>query len=310
MTPFKLDVVSLATVAVPATPVATFASISNAGIDGGAEWMTETPAGHPAPLFGAINKIQPQISFTTPQIDVVAANIATWGAAVAAKLYQKKSSGVAPFARSGTVHARHDVAQGVICWSQMTLPMLGVATANVMLRPIWNGTDLPIVANGSVALPAGVLVATNYFAAGPAYLNGSAIPDVQSISISSGVNFRGEGNADTVYHTYGELNLGQTVVTIKTLGQVNWGTVLISGLGLTDLTFFARAWANAETTSFVDDATASHILFNNAKCVARPVNTSADGQGLYSDTLEVLCLAPDDTHAPLSATLSSAITAP
>lgn len=303
----KLDVVTFATVAVPLTPTSTFSAINDASIRGGAQLFTESPAGHPAPLFGAIERIQPEISFTTPQIDTVVSALSTWGAGVSSKLYQKKSTGVAPSARSGTVHTRHDVAQAVAFWSQITLPANGRASAQVMVKPIWNGTDLPIVANGSVALLAGAMAETNYFAAGPVKINTVLVDGVESVTVSSGTNFRGEGDSSTVYDTYGELSVGQCIVTIKTKNKTNWSTVLLAGLAVTDLTFYAKAWANAQSTSFVADATASHILFNNTTCLAIPGETSASGQSLYSDTLSILCLAPDDTHSPLTMTPSSAI---
>jgi hypothetical protein len=308
--PLKLDVVTFATVAVPATPTATFGSVHQADISANAEYLVETPAGHPAPLFGAVSRVKPQFSFTTPQLDTLLGALTTWGAAISAKLYQKKSTGVAPSARSGTVHTSQSIAQAVACWNQITLPARGIANGDVMVYSIYNGSASPIVSNGAVALPSGALVATNYFAAGPVYLDGVEVDGVESVTISSGVQFRSEGDASSILDTYGELSISQTVVTIKTLNPTNWSTVLLTGAGLSDLTFFAKKWANAETTSFVADGTAEHILFNNALCVATPINSTANGQGLWSDTLQILCLAPDDTHPPLTATMLQAIAAP
>ena len=305
----KLDVLTFATVAVPATPTATFSAIHNQDIQNNATFLTETPAGHPAPLFGAVSHIKPTVAFTTPQIDVTANALTAWGAAVAAKTYQKKSSGVAPLARSGTVHVKHEIAQAVACWTQMTLPALGIASANVQVYPIWNGTGSgPIVQTASVALPSGVLVPANYFAAGPVYLGGVGLVDgVQTISSSSGATFRGEGDASTVFDTYGEINVPQTIVTITTKNKVNWGSVPMGGLRCT-LDFFAKKWANESLTSFEADESEVHMLFSNTNCIAIPVNTQSDGQNLYSDTVHILCIAPDDTHAPLAVSLLQAIT--
>jgi hypothetical protein len=188
--------------------------------------------------------------------------------------------------------------------------MNGVATAEISIQPIYDGTHLPIVANASVALPAGVLAATNFFAAGPVYLNKTLLDGIQSVEIASGVKFRSDGDSSGVYDTYGEYTIEKTIVTIKTKNQINWSTVLISGLGLTDFTFFAKAFANASTNSFVAAGTASHIKYFNATSIAIPVNTTARGQELWSDTLRVECVAPDDTHPPITQTPSSAIVAP
>lgn len=305
--PTKLDVLTFATVATPGTPTATFSTIQNQDIKGGAEWFTVHPAGHPAPLFGAISKVRPEISFSTPQIDTVLGALTTWGAAISAKTYQKLSSGVAPYARSATTSYKHTIAQALAFWSNITLPATGEASANVMVRPIYDGTNSPIAFAGSSALPSGVLVATNEFAAGPVSINGTALDGIQSITISSGTNFMSKGDASSVYDTYGDLSVGQCVVTIKTLNRINWSTIILSGLGVTDLTFYAKKWANKSSNSFVANATAEHILFNSATALARPDDTSASGGDLYSDTMSFLVLAPDDTTAPLSVTLLSAI---
>jgi len=306
-TPLKLDVITLATVATPGTPVATFSAIKNAMIKGGAQFFTEAPAGHPAPLFGAIERIQPEITFTTPQIDVVLGLLAAWGAGLSAKLYQKKTTGAAPLARSGTVHKRHDVAQALTCWSQVMLPALARATADVSLRPTYNGSALPIVANGSVSLPAGAITAANYFAAGPVYVNATLIDGVESVTIASGCQYTGTNDSDSVYDVYGELTIRETMVTIKTKNPVNWSTILLGGTAVTDLTIYAKAWANADSTSFQSNSSTVHTKINCTKGVAAPESSSADGQALYSDTISILCLAPDDTHAPFTQSVNQAI---
>lgn len=305
--PTKLDVLQFATVATPGTPTATFSTIQNQDIKGGAEWFTVAPAGHPAPLFGAISKVRPEISFTTPQIDTVITALTTWGASISAKTYQKLSSGVAPYARASTTSFKHTIANALAFWSNITLPMTGEATAQVMVRPVYDGSNSPIAFAGSSALPSGVLVATNEFAAGPVEINGTELDGIQSITINSGTQFTSKGDASSVYDTYGNLAVGECIVTIKTLNRINWSTILLSGLGVTDLTFYAKKWANKSSNSFVANGTAEHILFNSTTALARPDDTSASGGDLYSDTMSFLILAPDDTHAPLTMTPSSAI---
>jgi hypothetical protein len=304
----KLDVVTFASVAVPLTPTATFSSIRSSEVQGGAQYFAEHPAGHPAPMFGAVSRVEPIVNFSTPQIDTVLGALSTWGAAVSAKLYHKKTTGVAPASRAGTVHARYDVASAIACWNQITLPALGVGEASVMLRAIWDGSSLPIVRNAGVAALAGAMVATNHFAAGKVLINTVELDGVESITIASGCQGRGEFDASTVYPTFAENNVGMTLVTIRTKNQINWGTILITGLAVTDLTFYAKKWANAQSTSFVANATAEHIKFATTVALATVVGSGGSGQELVSDTCQFLILAASDTVAPLTTTLLSAIT--
>lgn len=312
-TPLKLDAITFASIAVPATAVTTFGGISRAGIDGQPGFVTDEPAGHAAPTMGALASMKPRASFSTPQIDVAMVALTTWGIQLSARLYQKNSTGAAPASRAGTTNKYKSIAAGVAHWTQITLPQPrsgSVASCDITILAAYNGSVNPIVDNGTVALPAGALAGVNFFAAGPFYLNGALVEGVQSISIANQIRNEGEGDADSIFDTYVGGTVQQVLITVTTLSAINWATVLASGLAITDITFFARKWQDGGLVSFVANDTAEHVLFNSQNAVAAPVSSMADGQGLFLETFQICCVAEDEDTPPLTATPSSAIAAP
>jgi hypothetical protein len=297
-TGFKLDKI------VCATPTAVFSALKNAEIMAGLDLLSEHPAGHPAPLFGAIARAKPAVKFSTPQLDTLVSSFPVWGANPSCTLYRKKSGLTAPLARDGTVHDNVAVTASTAFWDTITLPARGIGAGNVTICSMWNGTNNPLIHTGSAAL-ASTLAVANYFAAGPIQINGTAVNGIEEVTIQSGANFQSEGDADSIYDTFGEVRLGQTVVTIKTKTQVNWATYNLTGAAITTLVGFMKKWANE--ASFVADATAEHIKYAATQGIAHPINSTADEAGLWSDTLAILCLAADGTTAPLTFTASQAI---
>lgn len=295
---FKLDKI------VFTTPDATFHSLDDAEITANIEVSKEKPAGHMAKTFGAVTKVEPQVRFTTKQLDTLVGAIPAWGGTPAVVVYRKRSGIVGPASRSGTVHNKQTIAASVCAWDTITLPKNGYGSANVTVYAVWNGSANPIVNTGSVALPT-TLDITNHFAAGPVTIGATLIEGIQEVTIQSGAKYKSEGDASTVFNTYGEIEDTDAMITIRTLKPINWSTLGITGSGVTSVVGFMKKFSNR--ASFVDAATEEHVKFSTTSAVAVPMNSQARDTGLWTDTIGIHCLAPDGTTAPLVFELDQAI---
>ena len=303
--PLKLDAIVLT------SPSATFQAAAETNLQEQIETLTENPAGHPSPLFAAVKKAKPMVSFKTPEIDVVAANIPAWGIAPGATIYQKLSSGVAPLSRTATSHRKTVLTACIMYWSQINLPATDVATADLTICPIYDGTNEPFIVTQGVAL-AGSLSAANYFCAGPAWWTDDAgtpvvtnETSIDSITISSGCHFRSDGDCSSIYDTYGEVTIDNCEITIKTKTPRNVSLWPQSGTNLTAFRFFAKKFKPGG--AFVANATAQHIKFSGTNGLLVPVNAQASGQELYADTYKILAFSPDGVTPPIVMTPLQAI---
>lgn len=312
--PYKLDTVVLT------SPSATFAEVRENDIQPQVENVVDGPAGHPAPMFAAINRVKPMTSFKTTQLDVLASNIPVWGVAPGATLYQKRSSGVAPLSRTATSHRKLVMTTCIAYWSTIDLPSRDIATADITLCSIYDGTDEPIIATASVALAGTLPNNMQYFCAGPVWwTNDAGTPvtlnetSIDSIRIESGCQFRSDGDASSVFDTYGEVTIKETIVTIKTKSPHNVSDIPLEGVNLTAFRFFARQFKLGGT--FIADGTAAHIKYSatvgvtgaNGIGLLIPVNVMASGQELYADTFKISCLSPDGITPPIVMTPAQAI---
>ena len=303
--PLKLDTIVLT------SPSATFQACQEVNLQEQIETETQNPAGHPSPLFAAVKRAKPMVSFKTPEIDVLASNIPAWGVAPGATIYKKLSSGVAPISRTATSHNKTVLTACIAYWSQITLPARDIATADITICPIYDGTNEPFIVTASVAL-AGTITAANYFCAGPAWVTDDAgspvttsIPSIDSIEVASGCQFRSDGDCTSIYDTYGEVTIDNCEVTIKSKTAFNITTWPQAGTKLTAFRFFARKFKPGG--AFVADATAQHIKFSGTSALMIPMNSQAQGQELYADTFKIVCMSPDGTTPPIVMTASQAI---
>jgi hypothetical protein len=157
----------------------------------------------------------------------------------------------------------------------------------------------------------GNLTASNYFGLGPSYINTTAIPGVQEITINNQVKLHQAGSDSDEFDTFIGIETIDTDVTIKTLQPTNWEQLLLRGLalnGVSGLTFFARKYlANG---SRVANATAAHLKFVVTDGRAIPVDGSGNEAGPVSDTLKIEAIALSDSAVPLTGAVATAITAP
>jgi hypothetical protein len=223
-------------------------------------------------------------------------------------IYFKKAAVTGNDSRASTTHRKITVAASCAYWSTIRLPHNGQGEATVIMTASYDGSNAPFVYAGTIAL-SGNLGAGTHFGAGPVAINGTALPGVKEITIESGVKLIQEGSSSEIWDTFVGIEMTEPKVTIRTLENVNWATILLSGTALngsTGLTFYARKFAqNGNRTA---DATAEHIKFVGALGTAFPIDSNGEQSSPISDTLVCELLSASDSVAPLIGTTASAIT--
>lgn len=288
-----------------------FSQLTNTDAQAGIQMLKVRPAGHPHVMFVANQKQEPVINFTTNELATLLAAVGVSGAALGntSYVYYKLATETGSVARATTSHHRLSIAEALAYWSTIRLPHNGQGEADVILAPNFDGSNDPVVYGGSVAL-SGTLEAGENFGAGTVGLNGTGLPGIQNIEISSGVQLLREGGESEEWDTFIGLEMTDVVVTITLREAVNWGTIGLQGTaldGTNGLEFYARKYA--ANGSRVANATTEHIYAQATHGKAVPVNTTGQGSSPISDTLRVECVAPDDSTNPLIFTPNSAISA-
>lgn len=271
-------------------------------------------AGHPSPMGRSLRGVQPIITFTTNEVDKVAANIPITGLALTddSFLYFKHgaTSGVsAADARSSTTHARYVVAQLVAYWTKIGGEHGSAATAEVTIVAVFDGTNAPLVYAGTVALSSTFAVNNAIeFGPGPCSSTSTVVGALnlrpKSININSGVELIQEGNASEVYDTFVGINTIDPTIEIQSHERLSMGSFGLLGDTLSStgvIGYFRKIGERAA------DASTVHLKFSSAYGVIEPGDESVN-DGIWMDTVRIRLLAADDTTQPITFTASSAIT--
>jgi hypothetical protein len=291
------------------TPALDLSQIISARMSSETQMLIDRPAGHPHPLFSSIQSQRPVCEFSTSDLGTVLAAVGVGGAALATGImYLKLGAATGSASRVGTSHIALSIAEGVIYWTRISLPHNGQGTVDVVLAANYDGVNNPVVATASVPL-SGNLADSFHFGAGPVAVNGVAIPGVQSIEISSGVQLLTEGGESELWDTFTGIELTEPTIVVQTREAVNYGTFGLTGTilnGTTGITAFARKFA--ANNGRVANITAEHVKFVGALGAAIPQDTSGEGTSLTTDSILFQLVAPSDSTLPLVVTNNQAIT--
>ena len=104
-------------------------------------------------------------------------------------------------------------------------------TISVVIAANWDGSNNPIIYAGTQAL-SGNIASALHFGCGPVQVNGSPVPGIKNITISSGVQLIQEGSGSDEWPTFTGLEFTQPSITVQTIEVVNWGTFLLDGTAL------------------------------------------------------------------------------
>jgi hypothetical protein len=270
----------------------TVKAITESSVAGNVSAIKSMASGDFAPVFIGHGTQNPEIRFTTNDLIGVlsTAGVVCEGLALSSASYQywKLVPEVGRTARDAESHIRHVVNQGVFYWDTINLPQNELGTVSVVLATSYDGTNAPIVAAGSVALPAAEVSASTYFGCGPIQINGTLIPNISDITISSNITAVPK-YVDSVPWPVGiYLQEAAPTITITTeeLGLLT-STGLVGGAlnGTTGLAVYGRKFVNnaASGAQRVAAATTEHLKITVPSGTYR-VDT---GQGSNSDPATV-----------------------
>jgi hypothetical protein len=246
----------------------TVKAITESAVTGNVSAIKSMASGDFAPVFIGHGTQAPEIRFTTADLAavLVTAGVVCEGLALSAASYQywKLVPQVGRTSRSATSHIRNVVNQGVFYWDTITLPQNDMGTVSVVLASSYDGTNAPIVPAGSVALPAAEVSAATYFGCGPIQINGTLVPNIRDVTISSNITAVPK-YVDSVPWPVGiYLQEAAPTITITTeeLGLLT-STGLVGGAlnGSTGLAIYGRKFINNATggAQRVAAATEEHL---------------------------------------------------
>ncbi len=256
--------------------------------------------GASAPAMSYVTGYDQGVDFTTTQIGILMALVTsssdcTVGKSIAAtdslKLFQRLAASGGT-RQTGAVNEKYTVNSGMIIPIGISADNNNPATITVMCYPITDGTNLPIVYQGSQSL-IGTASPDEQFYAGPAILNGTEIDGIQSTSIQFGIGVKklpDAGNADCSFAWIDYRNPRITITTTNVeLHRTYARGVAISG---TTKAFLRAASANG--TRKAED-TAEHPAFTvyDGMIVSRGIS----GSNPKICTLEII--PNDDGSNPL-----------
>lgn len=247
------------------TPTTFYSQLEEASPTPGINAMLQGPAGAAWPNFRGIRSLKPEVSFRTSQLTTLLAQCPAGFASLAAgntDLYYRAVTELGTRVADGTaVHKRLRIAKGFMHWTSLSARHQQEASASGRVVAIADGTHVPIVAAGTVAL-SGTPGAGQSFGLGPVTVNSVPLDGVQEMTVDLGITLYQVGGASLVYDTCVAVKEYNPVITLRGLDLSAWTTYGIAGTALTGLTAYLRALrSDADGAAYEADATAAHIKF-------------------------------------------------
>ena len=267
-------------------------------------------SGYPDPLFVGTTGSSVDLPFTTPQLKTV---LDACGAPFAASLtggntdlYFKAAAdlGVRE-ADATTIHQRFRMTRGIIYWSGITAEHRQVATLSGMIVPTFDGSNLPLVPAGSVAL-AGTPTAAEFYTLGPIAINTVPITGLKRVRVTLGQELIREGASGELYDTFCAVGERSFLVELESLKVGLWNSYGLTGAAVTGLTVYLRR-LTPDGDLYADGAS-QHIALAATAGKVLPNNTTGGGNTSSNTTLRILLRAPNASTAALTVATTSTIT--
>ncbi len=268
-------------------------------------------AGLPEPAFTSIRSIKPDLVAQSMQCKTILDACNTGGAApYGADLsagntdlyYQDAPNKGSRTAAASLLHQRFRLAKAMLYWTAIRATHQQDAQIDFRLKPVWDGTNVPLVAAGAVAL-AGTSVGNERYTLGGASINGVAISGLQQMDVESGVQLEEEGSDGELYDSFCGIETAQPVVRL-TGRTIEWWNTYGLGTALTALSLYliqknaTGNWPNVNLPP-------KHIKLSATAGLILPDSTS----GLKSQTtLRLQLQSPTVGAAALTVNTASDIT--
>lgn len=287
--------------------------ITNARPVTGLEKIMGMPTGLPFPLFAAEIGQAPSCGFECEQIATLLGqtNALTGGVDLSANntdLLMKKVQQLGRRVADGTAqHKRLRLSKAFLLLDRISAGHRQTARASCRLIAVFDGTNAPIIAAGSLTL-SGTPTAAEYFTAGPMELNvdGSGlftVPAIQDLTIDFRRQVIVVGGDGELYVTFAAVGSYSPVITVRTL-DFNWDTYGINGHSITAGVWYLRA----KGTPPISDAAFSHVKFTAAAGMAHVDESSTGGNQAAMTTVVCELVGANAATEPIGVALNQQIT--
>lgn len=282
--------------------------ITNARPSPQMETLIAAAAGMPFPQFVANMGVDPETAFDTTQVKTILdlsgalSSIVDLSAANTDLHFKAVTNKGRRTADASLAHIRFRMAQAWLSLDRISAGSRSEAVASVRLGTVFDGTNVPLVPAGSLAL-AGTPTSAEHFVAGPVELNTVALPGVQEITIEMNrqvLKLHGDGE---LYNTFAAHAVYSPVVTIRCT-EHDWQTYGLNGTACTSLELWLRKVA---TTGRVANGTAEHIKFTATSGLISVDETSSGGNETAMTTYRVSLVGANATTEPITVSTTTAI---
>jgi hypothetical protein len=226
--------------------------------------MAATGAGQVSRSFAAINGIEPMITGSTTDLATLISNLSGGylGLPTSTTYTTLSVFGTATVNRAtiggSSTHFKNVVNDGLFVMKGMSASQGGVASSNLEVHCIYDGTNLPFAYATGVSLPATPAV-SQLFTLGPASYSGSAISGVTNLDFDLGITVKKESSDGEDYPTYCYIDAIDPKITLTLKDASFISTIGLTGTsqGATASTFYLRAKQQGQMT-YANNAT-QHI---------------------------------------------------
>ena len=263
--------------------------------------IVEYSAGEAAPQNGGSYGAVPDINFTTPQcktildlinVEAVAKDLSAGSVDM---YFRKGDPNATREATAATVHDRWRLTtNAVLALQTIEASQNSLATVRARLLPVWNGSNNPIIATGSVAL-SGTSAASEFYTLGRVDINGTDISAVADVSIDYQVEFEEVADSGEPFISYGGIRRFAPRVSIRSRDVTLFRTYGAAGTALSSLEVYLRKMD--ASGHVVANATTQHIKFTATAGTIRAREVSGVPEAVVSVDIDLL--KPNATTDPL-----------
>jgi hypothetical protein len=273
------------------------------------EQLIERSAGVPHPQFIAGQRMRGEFSFETFQVASILTECGMTAKSLAGgntDLYFKKMTfaGTRELAAT-TVHKRVRMTTGMLLWTQIQASQGQAAKATCRLVVGYDGTNLPMVEVGSLAL-AGSLVANQFFTLGPVKIDGTFYRGVNDLTIDSGLDVLIEDADGDLYPTFLGIKSGNPTITVVGHDMEQLEDIDFEGTPITTavIAFLRKKLANQQN---VVNGTAQHISFTGAAGQMTLESVKSGGNEGGMTTVKVVPISTNEVTWPIVVSTATAI---
>jgi hypothetical protein len=217
--------------------------------------------GSPYASFVGVNQANPSFAFTSRAISILLTKAGMSGCATATatplvSYWQAMMN--QGLRASGSVHVKLQMNDGFLFPEKVSASQTE-ATVDMKWLGISDGINDPYAATLASALTDSPME-TEEFVCGPVYVNGTAVPGIQSLDVDFGLNVVCEYSDGLVFPTKVWVEVVRPSISFTTLEMNYQDTVKLLGLRVTSIKAYLRKMATTYAAR-VPDATAQHVGF-------------------------------------------------